>query len=55
MDVNSIKVGDVLNLGTTDYPNYRLVLDVTPETFWLGNYAHGRGDREQIAGNHRGV
>lgn len=42
MDVNSIKVGDVLNLGTTNDPNYRLVLDVTPETFWLGNYAHGR-------------
>ena len=42
MDVNSIKVGDVLNIGTTGDPNYRLVLDVTPETFWLGNYAHGR-------------
>lgn len=42
MDVNTIKIGDLLNISKDDKPNYRLVLDVTPETFWLGNIAHGR-------------
>lgn len=52
MDVKEIKVGQVVNLHDDDAPCFRLVLEVTPETFWLGNVVGGRLHvvKEELAG-----